>query len=243
MNKIIEVNNLNYSYEKISVLENVNLFVRENDFVSIIGPNGSGKTTLIKLIINELNSGKNQIKIFDQPISSFKNWDYFSYLSQDNNLITASFPASVFEIVRLNLYSKKKLFSFYNKDDHDKVIKVLKSLNIENLATKMISELSGGQKQRVMLAKALVNNPKVLILDEPTTGVDLDTINELYQLLDDYRNNHNLTILMISHDYENVLKYANRYYCLENNSLVELSEEELIQEMIHKHVHPRGCEC
>lgn len=243
MNKIIEVNNLNYSYEKINVLVDVNLFVLENDFISIIGPNGSGKTTLIKLMLNELKSKNDQIKIFNQPINEFNDWQYFSYLSQDSTLIASSFPASVFEIVRLNLYSSKKMFSFFNKEDNKKVFQVLRLLKIEDLAHQKINELSGGQKQRVLLAKALVNDPKVLFLDEPTTGVDYATINDLYNILDTLHTKHNLSIVMISHDYENVLKFANRYYCLENNNLIELSKEELKEEMLHKHIHPKGCDC
>ena len=243
MNKIIEVNNLDYNYEKINVLSNINLFVLQNDFVSIVGPNGSGKTTLVKLMINEITSKKGQIKFFNQPIEEFKDWQYFSYLSQDSDLITSGFPASVFEIVRLNLYSTKNKFSIFNKKDKERVYEVLRLLNIEDLAHKKINELSGGQKQRVLLAKALVNNPKVLFLDEPTNGVDYQTINDLYNLLDVLHKKHNLTIVMISHDYENVLKFASRYYCLENNDLIELSEEELKLEMLHKHIHPKGCDC
>lgn len=210
MQNIITVKNLCFSYNKISVLENVDLEIKQGDFTAIIGENGTGKSTLIKLILNQLPCQKGEIMLFGEILQNFKNWSIIGYVPQVTLSSNVNFPASVEEVVSMNLYSKVGFMRPLGKKYKTLVREALMNAEAESLAKRQFCQLSGGQQQRVMIAKSLVNNPQLLILDEPTAGIDSETQKRLYRLLEHLNKDHNITILMITHDFNSIKNLANK---------------------------------
>ena len=204
MNKVIEFDKVYFGYNSEHILKNISFFVNEGDFVSIIGSNGAGKSTILKLMIGEINQSKGNIKIYEEDIKKFNDWHYIGYLEQNAYYKILNFPATVYEVIMSNLFFDIGLFKFPNKNHRAKVIETLKLFDMEKYSNRMISKLSGGQIQRVFLARTLVANPKILILDEPTNGVDSETIDIIYNILRDLNQNKNISIIMVTHDIERV---------------------------------------
>ena len=201
---IIEIKNLSFSYHKQKILENINLNVQENDFLAIIGPNGGGKSTLLKLIL-----GINPVK--DGSVYTFgevpeKNLAKIGYVPQNTNVNT-DFPIKVIEVVLMGHIGTKQPLFGYAKEETMCAMGALAQVGMENYANVKIGELSGGQRQRVMIARALCAHPKILILDEPTSSIDLDGQKQIYELLKEL-NNH-ITIIVVSHDISVIMQYAN----------------------------------
>ena len=197
MKNIIEVKNLSYSYNGLnSVLENISFSVKEKELVAIIGNNGCGKSTLIKLILGLIEKRSGVIKSFGK----------FSYIpqkyNQDNN-----FPAKVSEIFNLECC------------DCDLRNKVLKNLGTHNLLDKQFKNLSGGLQQRVLLTLSLLSNPNILVLDEPTIGVDKKTLIDFYKLLKNLNKERGLTILFVTHDTNMVFDYFDKIISIENKKI------------------------
>jgi zinc transport system ATP-binding protein len=202
---VLEIKNLSFAYDKELVLEELNLEVKEKDFLALIGPNGGGKSTLIKLIlgINKIQDGS--IKIFNQ--SSTKQIAQIGYVPQNTN-VNINFPIKVIEIVMMGA-SKKSSISFgYKKEEIAHAMSILKQVGIEDEAQKKIGSLSGGQRQRVMIARALYGNPKILLLDEPTASIDVNGQKQIYELLKEL--NKSVTIIVVSHDLSVILGYATK---------------------------------
>ncbi|NLZ82008.1 MAG: metal ABC transporter ATP-binding protein [Clostridiales bacterium] len=238
MKNIVEVHNLNFRYSNNHILENLEFSISPGDFVSLIGANGTGKSTLLKLLLGELLPTIGEIRLFDTNIHNFKDWSKIGYVPQNGLAGNADFPATVEEIVMANLFSQIGLFRFPNKKHKELVASTLELVGMSDYSKRMITQLSGGQLQRVLLARALVNSPELMILDEPTTGVDSTNVYSFYELLASLNKKKNLTIVMVSHDIARASIYASRTLCLEEGSLVELKKEEIIHELEHKHKHP-----
>lgn len=239
MDNVIEANDLEFAYGKNLIFTNVNFNIKSGDFISLIGANGSGKSTLLNLILREQTPTKGNIKIFGQDIKDFKDWPRIGYVPQAGFGFNKDFPASCEEIVRTNLFSQIGLFKLSNKVHKKRVLEALQLVGMEEYAKKLFSELSGGQIQRVMIARVLVNNPDLMILDEPTTGIDSKTVGLLYELLSKLNLEKNITIVMVTHDTAKSIDYSNRFLCLEEGSLVELKKLDIQKELVHKHTHPR----
>ncbi|XOB63073.1 metal ABC transporter ATP-binding protein [Campylobacterota bacterium DY0563] len=204
---IIEVSNLNFSYEEQKVLEDVNFKIEKNHFLTIIGPNGGGKSTLLKLIlgINKLQEGS--IKIFGKNhLDEISN---VGYVPQNTN-VNLNFPITVLEIVMMGQNSLLKRLFGYKKDEKQKAIEVLKKVGMENFSKNKISNLSGGQRQRVLIARALFSNPKILLLDEPTSNIDIKGCEQIYETLKDL--NKQIPVIVVSHDISVILKYASKAF-------------------------------
>lgn len=240
MNKIIEFDKVYFGYTSEYILKNINFSANEGDFVSIIGSNGAGKSTILKLILGELNQNKGDIKIFGDNIKNFNRWHYIGYLEQNAYYKMLNFPATVYETVMSNMFHDIGLFKFPNKNCRAKVIESLKLLGMEKYSNRTISKLSGGQIQRVFLARTLVANPKILILDEPTNGVDSETVDIIYNILNDLNKNKNTSIIMVTHDIESAAKISSKIFCFEEGNLMELDKEQLKLELSHKHKHPHS---
>lgn len=219
MNNILEVENLNIAYGHDYVVKDVSFTVNKGDYVNIIGPNGAGKTTLVKAILGLISDYQGAITIKAETVG---------YLPQKNNNNDKMFPASVKEIVSLGLLGNHKRPKLFTANDHKRIEEVLKKLGIYHLRYRRIGELSGGEQQRVLLARAIVNNPQLLILDEPTSALDPHFKQEFYQFLNRLNQEDDITILHITHDtgnkesgYNKIL-YINRtilYYGLKENYL------------------------
>jgi zinc transport system ATP-binding protein len=238
MHNAIEAENLSFSYGNEPIFTKIGFSVYKGDFVAVIGSNGTGKSTLMKLILGELAPTDGCIRIFNQDVSKFKDWPKIGYVPQSGLQSADSFPATAEEIVTANLFSQIGLMRFPKKKHRDKAQQALELVEMGAYSKRMIGELSGGQRQRVMLARVLVNDPEIMILDEPTTGVDARTVESLYELLSSLNRETGLTIVMVTHDISRASNYVSRVLCLEEGSLMELGKEQIAEELSHKHKHP-----
>jgi zinc transport system ATP-binding protein len=200
---IIAIENLSFSYEKDTILEDINLHVKAKEFLAIIGPNGGGKSTLLKLILGIETSKIGSIKIFDEKPS--KNLTKLGYVPQNTNVNT-DFPIKVIEVVMMGHVGHKRPLIGYKKEEVACALASLKQVGMEKYADKKIGSLSGGQRQRVMIARALCSHPKILLLDEPTSNIDTTGQKEVYELLK--KLNQHITIVVVSHDISVILEYA-----------------------------------
>ncbi len=200
MEPIIHIKDLSYRYEKEAVLEDINFSINEGAFLGIIGPNGSGKSTLIKLILGLLKVQQGEINLFGEERSRFKDWQKIGFVSQKANSFNTGFPATVYEVVKSGLTKKIGLFQRMSKEQQKKVEGAIDSVGLTSFMKRNVGELSGGQQQRVFIARALVSDPKLLILDEPTVGVDAVNVQSFYEILEHLNKNLGITLLLVTHD-------------------------------------------
>ncbi|MDX4061013.1 ABC transporter ATP-binding protein [Aliarcobacter skirrowii] len=206
---LIKIKNLFFKYQKTDILENVNLTIKDDDFLAIIGPNGGGKSTLLKLILGllPLQSGKIEKNIKNSQIG---------YVPQNTNL-NIDFPITALEVVLMGHVSSKKRIFGYSKDEISCALESLNQVGMKDYANKKIGDLSGGQRQRVFIARALCSNPKIMLLDEPTASIDVQGQQEIYELLKEL--NKSICIVVVSHDLSILLNYAKNVAHI-NRSLV-----------------------
>lgn len=198
--QIVEVKNLNYRVDGITILDNINLCVESGDYLAVVGPNGGGKSTLVNTILG-LNRGYDgTIKLFGEELHKFKDWEKIGFVPQRVIEVDQKFPITVYETIKLGRISSLRKFWRNHQKDNELVDEVMKRLKISHLKDRLIGELSGGQKQRVMIARALVSKPQLLILDEPNTGVDQETQREFYSILQHLNRDKKITIIFITHD-------------------------------------------
>lgn len=202
---ILEVKNLQALYNSHVAIENVNFKIDQGEYVCLVGENGSGKSTLIKVIMGLKKENDGEV-IFN--LSK----DEVSYLEQ-GDLKKIDFPATAKEIIMTGVQKHNKI-PFYTKQDKEKFKEVVKDLKIEDIVNKRIGDLSGGQKQRVLLARCLIREPKLIILDEPATGLDVNITRELYKILAKLNKEQNVTIIMATHDLEELKNIKPRIICL-----------------------------
>lgn len=239
---IIELKNVSFSYQNEEVIKNVSLEVHKGDYLGIVGPNGGGKSTLLKLILGLLTPNKGQILLFGQELKRFKDWSKFGYISQQVAHIDSSFPMNVEEIVTMGRYAKLGLFRFPMRKDRQAVQKALEQVGMWEFRKRLIGDLSGGQQQRVFIARALAGEPEIIILDEPTVGVDEKTQKQFYTLLQSLNNSLNLTLLLVSHELDMVSHEATEIAYI-NRSLVyygvpkAFMESEYIEKLTGKGAH------
>jgi len=240
MLKIVEIEHLTVQYPDLKALDDISFSVNKGDFLGIIGPNGAGKSTLFASMLGLNTKYKGTIKFFGQDIRKSKDYlKEIGYVPQ-KPFFEKNFPATVNDVVRMGLR---------HESDVDKIDEILQQLWIHELSKRRIGELSGGQQQRVFIAKALVNNPKLLILDEPVTGIDNQSIELFYSILKELNSKQKITIIWSSHDLDAVNLLANHVACLnrtlffhgvsneffENDELVKQYSEASMQEHMHHH--------
>ena len=207
MTKLIELNDVSVRYGTCEALSHVYLDIHQQDFLGIIGPNGGGKTTLVKAILKAVPyTGK---VIYSKEIES-GGYRRIGYMPQISDL-DKTFPISVREVVLSGLQARKKLFGRYTSADREKAENLLRICGIESVARRPIGALSGGQLQRALLGRALISDPKLLILDEPTNFVDNRFEKELYALLKQF--NDKMAIVMVSHDLGTISTASRRSSC------------------------------
>ncbi|WP_052339655.1 metal ABC transporter ATP-binding protein [Gorillibacterium massiliense] len=204
--QIIGIDRLCFSYESRKVIDNLNFNILERDFVGLVGANGAGKTTLMKMLVGLIAPDEGEIRLFGAPVQHFCDWERIGYVPQKNNF-NPLFPATVKEVVQSGLYSRKNLFRRVSAADREKCSEALKVMGISELADRRIGQLSGGQQQRAFLARALINQPDLLILDEPTVGVDTATQESFFHLLRHLHTHHRITFLMVTHDLDMLKAY------------------------------------
>jgi zinc transport system ATP-binding protein len=223
---IIEIQKLNFSYNSQPVLRNVDLSVSHGDFVAMIGPNGGGKTTLLKLMLGLLKADSGAVRIFDKPPQAVSH--RIGYVPQDVH-INKNFPISALDVVLMGKLKPGRGRSRYSQQDRLAAINALDQVDMKKFRDHRIGELSGGQKQRVFVARALVTDPELLFLDEPTASIDTKGQNEFYALLKEL--NKTITIIVVSHDLMVISGSIKSVICV-NQSLHYHGHAELTSEMI-----------
>ena len=213
--EIISADRLSFQYNSTEVLTDISFGLDAGDYVGLVGPNGSGKTTLIKLLLGLYQPVRGSIRLYGCDPSAFEDWQRVGYLPQKIASFNPHFPATVGEIVALGLLSKKRVSKKSGKYDGIAVDRALELMDIVNIRKELIGELSGGQQQRVLIAKAIVSEPELLILDEPTTALDPETREKFFGLLKELNEQKHLTIIIITHDMGTIGKYASRLLYLD----------------------------
>jgi zinc transport system ATP-binding protein len=212
-NNVLEIKNLSFQYSQ-NVLDEVDMSIPKGAFLGLVGPNGSGKSTLLKCILGLLKPTSGEIYLFGQRQEEFQDWYKIGYVSQKANSFNTGFPATVKEVVTTGLVSKLGLFKRLKNRDNQKVVEAIKAVGMEAFINRNIGELSGGQQQRVFIARALVSEPELLILDEPTVGVDTYNVQNFYNMLGKLNKEKNITLLLVTHDIGTITDKVSHIACL-----------------------------
>ncbi|SHE89135.1 zinc transport system ATP-binding protein [Seinonella peptonophila] len=216
----LQVENVSFGYGKQYVLKDVSLSMYSGEYTVLIGPNGSGKSTLIKLILGLLQQQDGQIQIQRSRVG---------YVAQQANRGLADFPATVREVVASGSYGQIGLLRWMGSKHWQGVERALDQVGLTEFASRKLSQLSGGQQQRVYIARALMSNPQLLILDEPTVGIDVQAKEQFYQLLKQLHQ-QGLSILLVSHDLDEVISDVDRVLCLNQSIYFYGSTQEFLRE-------------
>lgn len=224
---IIEITGLNFNLDASRILEDINLEIKRGEFLGIIGPNGAGKTTLLKIILGLLKPTSGTIKLFGEDINNFKDWYKIGYIPQHALSFDANFPVNVFEVVSMGRFSKKGLFKNLGKEDIQAIEDALEIVGMKEYKNRRIGELSGGQQQRVFIARALSSQPELLILDEPTVGVDIAGQKEFYDFLERLNKEKKITLVIVTHDIGNISSRIGKLACINKKMFSGCHPEEL----------------
>jgi zinc transport system ATP-binding protein len=224
--EIVKLKDIRVSYGDIPVLEDISFSVLRHDFLGIIGPNGGGKSTLMKLLIGLVKPLSGSVTVFSKPPEQVRN--RIGYVAQ-RPVFDRDFPASVRDVVLMGCYGRTGLFHPYSKIDKAAAEKALVRVGMQAYCNKQIGKLSGGQQQRVFMARALVSEPELLLLDEPTASIDPTMQTEFYEMLAKLKNE--LTIVMVSHDIGAVSIYVDKLACL-NRKLYYHGSKEISREIL-----------
>lgn len=213
-NQILELNHISFSYGYQKVLEDVSLTLDQGEFLGIVGPNGSGKSTLMKIALGLIRPQRGEVRLFGSPLSQFKERSRLGYVSQKANSFNLGFPATVREVVASGLAGKLGWLRGLTRKDWRKVDEVIEQVQLQEFAKRNIGKLSGGQQQRAFIARALVGEPDILILDEPTVGIDAKSTDQFYKMLKHLHQMQGLSLIMVTHDIGVVTTYVDRVACL-----------------------------
>ncbi|HON36606.1 MAG TPA: metal ABC transporter ATP-binding protein [Methanothrix sp.] len=228
--EIVSIENLWLFRGEHVILEDINLRLNRADFLGLIGPNGGGKSTLLKLMLGLIKPDKGRIRIFGQQPEAARGM--IGYLPQ-KTIFDQSFPVKVLEVAQMGRFSRTGLFRRYGPADRDAALRALEAVGMEDRAEREIGALSGGEQQRVFVARSLVSDPELLLLDEPTAGIDSAQQAEFYELLCHLNQDRGIAIILVSHDITAVSKYVGKIACL-NQRLYYHGSKELTSEDIEK---------
>lgn len=249
---IVRFNHVSYAYETKHALQDINLDIPTGAFLGLVGPNGGGKTTLIKLLLGLLKPQQGSIELFGKNIENFKKWNKIGFVSQKANSFNRGFPATVREVVSTGLTANVGYFRFFTKQHKQKVEHAVDLVGMKEYLDTNIGSLSGGQQQRIFIARSLVSDPSLLILDEPTVGIDTENVKKFYDLLHRLNEENNISLLLVSHDIGTMTKHANGIACLNKQlhfhgnteAFAHLSDNQLsnfyghpLQVVTHQHEH------
>jgi zinc transport system ATP-binding protein len=223
---VLSIQNLCAGYDNETILQNVNLEVYPNDFIGLIGPNGGGKSTLLKVVLGLIPPQSGKINILGMDVRHGRQWIGYvpQFVESDRD-----FPVSVWDTVRMGLSTGWRLFHRLSPPEAARIKAALEQVDMLDLRFSAMGELSGGQRQRVFIARALVSNPKILLLDEPTASIDPNVTKDIYELLRQL--NQKMAILLVSHDMMAVSSFTKTIACL-NRKLIYHNSKELSSEIL-----------
>lgn len=239
--RAIEVNDVCFGHDGNPILEHITFSVDEGEYLGVIGPNGGGKTTLFRIILGLVKPDSGTVLLYGQPISQFKERYLIGYVPQRVALSDMYFPATVEEVVKSGRTPRMGLFKRYKANDKEAVENAMEMSGVAVLKDRLIGNLSGGERQRVFIARALAGEPRLLILDEPEVGVDLNAQEQFYSFVDKLNSQLGMTVLLISHDIDVVAHQSKTVLCL-NRKLVchgppkQFINEEYMQKLYGKQV-------
>ncbi len=224
---IIEITGVSFKQDASRILEDINLEIKRGEFLGIIGPNGAGKTTLLRIILGLIKPTSGTIKLFGEDINHFKDWYKIGYIPQHALSFDVNFPVNVFEVVSMGRFSRKGLFKTLGKEDRQVIDDTLEIVGMKEYKNRRIGELSGGQQQRVFIARALASQPELLILDEPTVGVDIAGQKEFYDFLEKLNKEKKITLVIVTHDIGNISSRIGKLACINKKMFSGCHPEEL----------------
>jgi zinc transport system ATP-binding protein len=208
---VIELVDIDFGYTSTRVVEDVSLRVEAGEYVAVVGPNGSGKSTLMKLMLGLLRPDRGEARLFGEPASAFDDGSRLGYVAQHASA-AKEMPITVREVVKMGRFSHVG-FGRLSAADWRIVDRALETVGMGDFADRRVTQLSGGQRQRAFIARALAGEADLLVLDEPTVGVDVESVGAFYDLLDAL-NREGITILLIEHDLSAVTEHAERVVCM-----------------------------
>lgn len=224
----ISIRGLGFDYGEGWVFHNLNIDIPEGDFVAVIGDNGAGKSTLLKMLAQVIPPTLGEITYYGQSIKKFTQWERIGYVPQNPAKQQRSFPISVEEVVSLGLLKSEGFWKRTTLKDQERLEQSLEEFGLQGLRKRRIGELSGGQQQRVFLARAMVKNPDILLLDEPATGIDALAKQLLYNRLKQLNQEQGKTIVMVSHDLELAAEVAKSAMCINHGVCFRGSVQEAL---------------
>ncbi|ABB30735.1 ABC transporter related protein [Geobacter metallireducens RCH3] len=205
---VVTVQGLSHAYQGVDALLDVSFAVEKGSYVGIVGPNGSGKSTLVRCILGLARPDRGRVDLFGTPLASFDQWQRVGYLPQGLQHFNPHFPATVAEVVGLGLLANRSFPRRVHREDAGAVGRALELMGIGGIRNRLIGELSGGLRQRVLLARAMVNGPELLVLDEPTTALDPETREIFYRTIQELNRERKTTIILVTHDSGTIGRYA-----------------------------------
>lgn len=212
----VEVSGVSFAYGRSNVLQDITFVIEPGDFIAVIGPNGAGKSTMLKIMAGILTPGSGMVSIAGHTVQEARRRGLIGYVPQNYGQNVAGFPATVAEVVRLGLVRPFGRTRPSRSAEEHIVMHMLELVGCSRLKNCRIGDLSGGQLQRVMVARALAANPQLLLLDEPTSGVDFEASTRIYELLGKLNANLGITVIMISHDIKKALECVDKVVCINN---------------------------
>jgi zinc transport system ATP-binding protein len=226
----VEADHVSLRFGRHAVLDNVSIAVPAGAYVGIVGPNGGGKTTLLRIILGLMSPSLGTVKIFGEDPVHARHGGRIGYVPQRVSQINFAFPATALEIVKSGRTPRTGIGRRFNKSDFAAVDRALEITGITNLRNRIVGTLSGGERQKVFIARSLASEPRILILDEPTTGVDRVSQEQFYALLKKLNADFGLTILFVSHDVETIARQAGFVLALNQKLICHCSAHDFLSE-------------
>ncbi|HLD21619.1 MAG TPA: metal ABC transporter ATP-binding protein [Patescibacteria group bacterium] len=224
----IEVQHLSFYYLNQIILDNISFSITCGNYVGILGPNGSGKTTLLKIILGLLKPSEGTARVFDEDVAHLKHAAWIGYVPQSISHSGWNFPATVEEVVKTGRIAKIGMLKRWGKKDTAAVERAMELAGVDSYKKRLINHLSGGERQRIFIARALASEPKILILDEPTAGIDMTSQEAFYALLRTLNTTMNITILFVSHDIDVIAHEAKTILCLNRQLVCHVASKNFI---------------
>ena len=212
--------NLNFSYNGIRIIDNINLDIIDGEFLSLLGPNGAGKTTLIKILTGVIKDISGEVYLYSNPIHRYRRREFARFVSFLPQNPEINLPFRVKDIVMMGRFPYLKRFEMERPEDIKAVDAAMKMLNVDHLEKRHLMELSGGEIKRVFIAQAIAQESKILFLDEPTANLDINYQIEIFRMLKDFNSRLKKTIILITHDINHAARFAHRIVLMKDGRIV-----------------------